>query len=150
MTQNEIFIRRCLELGRVALENGDAPVGSVIVKNGEIIAEAIESVRQLKDPSAHAELLAVRAACTKLSTLDLSDCALYTNVEPCWMCAYAIRQTRINLVCFSSKNERVGGINSKFPILLDENLKMPVPIIIAGILTAESDALLAEFEKSRK
>lgn len=150
MTQNEIFIRRCLDLGRIALENGDVPVGSVIVKDGEIIAEAIESVCQSKDPSAHAELLAVRAACSKLSTLDLTDCVLYTNVEPCWMCAYAIRQTGIKLVCFSSKNERVGSINSTFTVLLDENLKMPAPIVIAGILTAESDALLAEFEKSKK
>lgn len=150
MTRDEFFMRRCLELGRAALENGDAPVGSIVVKNGEIIAEAVESVRQSNDPTAHAETLAVRAACTRLAMLDLSGCDLYTNVEPCWMCAYAIRQARISHVCFGSGNERVGGANSKFAVLLDNNLKPPVPIVTTGILATESDAMLAEFEKRNR
>ena len=150
MTIDEQMMRRCLELGKLALENGDAPVGSLIVKNGEIIAEGIESVRAKNDPTDHAEIEAVRAACGKLETLDLSDCVLYTNVEPCWMCSYAIRQTQIGRVVFGSRNEKVGGFSSKFKVLRDENLKMPRPEIVADILREECEMLLTEFQNRRK
>ncbi len=150
MTNDENFMRRCLALGRIALGNGDAPVGSLIVKNDRIIAEGIESVKSKNDPTAHAETLAVRAVCEKLNTLDLSECVLYTNVEPCWMCSYAIRQTGISRVCFGSRNSKVGGINSKFAVLLDENLKPPKPSIKAEILPEECELLLAEFQNKEK
>lgn len=150
MSESEIFMRRCLELGRIAFANGDAPVGCLIVKNGETIAEAIESVKLKKDPTAHAETEAVRAACKKFKTLDLSDCALFTNVEPCWMCAYAIRQTQIKQVVFGSRNEKVGGFSSKFPVLLDKNLKLPLPEIYADVLSAGCDSLLHDFEEKKK
>ncbi len=150
MIRDEFFIQRCLELGRLALEKGDAPVGSIIVKDGAIIAEGIEAVKSKLDPTAHAEIEAVRVACEKLNTLDLSECVLYTNAEPCWMCAYAIRQTRISRVCFGSHNEKVGGVNSKFPVFSDDDLKPPVPVLTAGILAEECAALIAEFEERRK
>ena len=143
-------MRRCLELGRVAMTNGDAPVGSLIVRNGEIIAEGIEAVRLKKDPTAHAEIVAVRAACEKLDTLNLSDCSLYTNVEPCWMCAYTIRQTQIERVVFGIRNEKVGGFSSKFQILTDENLKLPLPKIVGNVLNQESELLLNEFQKIKE
>lgn len=120
---------RCFELGGIARESGDAPVGSLIVKNHEIVAEGAESVKLKLDPSAHAELEAVRRACSALKTLDLSGCTLYTNVEPCWMCSYAIRQTRISRVVVARRNESIGGISSDFKVLLDKNLKMPLPSI---------------------
>ncbi len=150
MTIDEQMMRRCLELGKLALDNGDAPVGSLIVKNGEIIAEGIESVKAKNDPTAHAEIEAVRAACGKLEMLDLSDCVLYTNVELCWMCSYAIRQTQIGRVVFGSRNEKVGGFSSKFKVLRDENLKMPPPEIVADILREECEMLLTEFQHRRK
>ncbi len=149
MTNDENFMRRCLELGRIALESGDSPVGSLIARNGAVIAEASEAVKRKKDPTAHAEIEAVRAACEKLKTLDLSDCVLYTNVEPCWMCAYAIKQTRIRRVVFGSRNEKVGGFSSKFQVLSDENLKLP-PEIAADILIEECNFLLGEFQKEKE
>ncbi len=96
MSDDEDFMRRCLELGRIALQRGDAPVGSLIVLNKRIIAEGIESVKSKNDPTAHAEIEALREACRTLETIDLSGGTLYTNVEPCWMCSYAIRQTQIS------------------------------------------------------
>lgn len=147
---DENLMRRCLELGRAALERGDAPVGAIIVRGGETVAKAVEAVKQINDPTAHAELLAVRRACEKLGTLDLSDSVLYTNVEPCWMCAYAIRQTKIKRVVFGSRNEQVGGYSSRFQVLLDENLKLPIPGIDHGVLRRECDSLLAEFERKVK
>lgn len=131
MKLDEQMMNRCLELANLAAESGEAAVGSIVVRNDEIIAEGIESVKLDNDPTAHAEIEAVRLACKKLHTLDLSECALYTNVEPCWMCSYAIRQTRIGRVVFGSRNTRIGGFSSKFQILADENLRMPVPNIDA-------------------
>lgn len=134
---DEYFMRRCLALGQTARSQGDAPVGSLVVCGGRIIAEGVESVKLKNDPTAHAELLAVRAACRQLQTLDLSNCVLYTNVEPCWMCSYAIRQTTLGGVFFGSRNDKIGGVSSKFAVLLDENLKMPKPLIKSGILLEE-------------
>ena len=150
MSNDEKFMRRCLELGRIAMANGDAPVGSLIARNGEIVAEGIEAVKSKKDPTAHAEIVAVRAACEKLQSLDLSDWSLYTNVEPCWMCSYAIRQTQIERVVFGVRNEKIGGFSSKFQVLTDENLKLPLPKIIGGVLGEESEFLFTEFQKIKE
>jgi len=149
MAGDDSFMWRCLKLGRIALGNGDAPVGSLIVFNGRVIAEGIESVKSKNDPTAHAEMLAVRAACRELQTLDLSGGVLYTNVEPCWMCSYAIRQTKIGKVVFGSRNVKTGGASSNFAVLLDENLKPPKPLIEAGVLPEECERLLAEFRKKK-
>mgnify|MGYP002787903581 CR=1 FL=1 len=130
MKFDEKMMSRCFELGKIPQENGDAAVGSVVVKNGEIIAEGIESVKLRHDPTAHAEIEAIRSACQNLNTLDLSECVLYTNVEPCWMCSYAIRQTKINRIVFAVRNEKIGGYSSRFQVLTDENLKMPLPEIV--------------------
>lgn len=132
MKLDQQMMRRCLELAKIAAENGDASVGSIIIKNGKIIAEGIERVKSQNDPTAHAEIEAVRFACRATKTLDLSECILYTNIEPCWMCSYAIRQTKICRIVFGSPNEKIGGFSSKFQILLDENLKMPFPEIICS------------------
>lgn len=148
MSNDEDFMRRCLKLGRIAMKNGDAPVGSLIVFNGQNIAEGIESVKSKNDPTAHAEIEAVREACRKLETLNLSGATLYTNVEPCWMCSYSIRQTQISRVVFGSRNEQIGGVTSEFSVLLNDNLKPPVPEIVAGILRVECDMILAN-EKFR-
>lgn len=120
---DEDLMRRCLELGRIATRKGDAPVGSLIVSDGRIIAEGIESVKSKNDPTAHAEIEAIREACRKLNRLDLSGATLYTNIEPCWMCSYAIRQTRIGKVVFGSRNVETGGASSKFVVLRHEKLK---------------------------
>jgi tRNA(adenine34) deaminase len=132
------------------LENRDAPVGSLIMRNGEIIAEGIESVKAKNDPTAHAEIVAIRAACDQLQTLDLSDYVLFTNVEPCWMCASAIRQTQIKRIVFGIRNEKIGGYSSKFQVLMSENLKLPLPDINGGILREESNLLLTKFQKTKE
>ena len=147
MTADEEMMRQCLDLARVALEKGDSPVGSLIVKNGRIVARGIEAVKARSDPTAHAEIEALRSACERLRTLDLSGSVLYTNVEPCWMCSYAIRQTQIARVVFGFRNEKVGGLSSKFRVLVDDALKSPLPEIEAEILHEESRLLLVEYRR---
>lgn len=144
MTTHEEWMHRCLDLGRLALAAGDAPVGTVIVKEGRCIAEGIEAVVAKHDPTAHAEIEAIRTACRQLNTLDLSDCVLYTNVEPCWMCAYAILETGIRHIYFGLRNTAVGGVSSKFAVLLDKTRAQPH--IDAELLVAECRALRQEFE----
>ncbi|HVE57987.1 MAG TPA: nucleoside deaminase [Pyrinomonadaceae bacterium] len=152
MKSDEDFMSRCLELGRAALAVGDAPVGTLIVIGGKIIAEGIEAVRAKNDPTAHAEIEAVRLACKKLNKLNLSGSTLYTNVEPCVMCAFAIRQTGIREVVFGLSNSDVGGATSKFPVLTDSDFpaKHDPPEIRAGVLRAECKQLLREFRALRK
>jgi tRNA(adenine34) deaminase len=152
MKNDEDFMRRCLELGKTSMANGDAPVGSLVVFGGKVIAEGIEAVRAKNDPTAHAEIEAVRLACKKSGALDLSGATLYTNVEPCVMCAFAIRQTGIRTVIFGLSNSDVGGATSKFPVLTDSGFpaKHNPPEIRAGILRAECEHLLREFRELRK
>ena len=151
MANDENLMRRCLELGRIALGSGDAPVGSLILFGGKILAEGVESVKSNYDPAAHAEILAVRSACEKLQTLDLSGAVLYTNVEPCVMCAFAIRQTGISTIIFGLSNARVGGANSIFAVLTNPAFpaKFAPPEIRTGILSAECEKLWQEFQARR-
>lgn len=151
MKNDEDFMRHCLELGRIALIAGEAPVGSLIVIGGNIIAEGRESVKTKTDPTAHAEIEVVRLACKKLGALDLRNATLYTNVEPCVMCAFAIRQTGIRQVIFGLSNLQIGGATSKYPILTDSNFpsKHAPPEIFAGVLLAECENLLREFQELR-
>jgi tRNA(adenine34) deaminase len=150
MMTDEEMMRQCLDLARVALGQGDSPVGSLIVQDGRVVAQGIEAVKAKSDPTAHAEVEALRAVCEGLRTLDLSGCVLYTNVEPCWMCSYAIRQTRIARVVFGLRNEKVGGLSSKFRVLVDDALKLPLPEIEAEILHEECRLLLIEFQRGNQ
>jgi len=116
------WMRRCLEVAEEARTGGDAPVGAVIVRNDELIAEAFEAVVSRQDGTAHAEMIAIRRACRALGTMDLSGSTLYTNVEPCWMCSFAIRETGIGQVVIGVPVEDIGGVTSRYPILSDSGV----------------------------
>lgn len=92
------------------------------MRGQELIAEAAERVHTDQDVTAHAELLAIRHACQVLGTTNLSGCTLYTNVEPCWMCAFAIRETQISRVVIDKPIEGIGGVTSRYPILTDSEV----------------------------
>jgi tRNA(adenine34) deaminase len=116
-TPYEIWMRRCLALAWEARSTGESPVGAVIVRDGRILAEASEHVKMPFDVTGHAELIAIRDACRILGTMDLPHCTLYTNVEPCWMCSFAIRETGISQVVIGAPIAEIGGATSGFPIL---------------------------------
>lgn len=120
---DRVFMDRCYELADEAKLAGESPVGTVIVRAGEVIAEAAEAVLAPPDPSGHAELLAIKEACTRLGTNDLSDCTLYTNVEPCFMCGYVVRATRISRVVMARDCGEIGSVQSRYPFLLDDEFE---------------------------
>lgn len=129
-------MRRCIDLAQRARERGDAPVGAVVTREDRLVAEGIETVTSGRDVAGHAELNAIRAACSALGTLDLSGCVLYTTTEPCFLCSYAIREARIGRVVFGAAVEGVGGVTSRHPILSDPDIVgwPPPPAIIGNFL----------------
>ena len=90
--------------------------------DGAVVAEASELVKSEQDISAHAELVAIRMACKTLSLMNLTGCTLITNVEPCWMCSYAIREAGITSLLIGRPIEDIGGVTSRFPILADTRI----------------------------
>lgn len=137
------FMRRCIALAELARKTGDFPVGALIVRDSRVISEATEAIRANFDIAAHAETLAIRRACTILRSFDLSGCTLYTTAEPCWMCSYAVRQTRIGQLVVGTAVPNVGGISSKYPLLTDSEISCwpPAPNVLFGILGEECERL---------
>jgi tRNA(adenine34) deaminase len=139
-------MRRCIELARHAIATGDAPVGSLIVDGGEVIAEGVEAVRARHDPTAHAEMEALRSASARRRSRDLSGCTLYTSVEPCIMCAYAIRLARIGLVvCGARGGDEEQAING-YIVLTDARVapNRPPPLVIRDVLAEACASVRAQ------
>lgn len=136
-------MRRCLALAEEARAGGDIPVGALVVSGARVVGEGVEGVRARCDPSAHAELDALRWACRRLGTHDLSGATLYTTAEPCLMCSYAVRQTRISLVVVGAPVPFVGGATSTYPILSDAAFRVwdEPPTLIWGVLREACEAL---------
>lgn len=136
-----------MRLARIAREQGDTPVGSVVVCNGRVVGKGIEAVRTENDLAAHAEVRAVQDACRRLSTLDLAECTLFTTVEPCFMCSFVIRGAHISRVVIGRTVPHIGGISSKYPILVDPNIPgwPQPPLVETGLLEEECSGLRARW-----
>lgn len=145
MTDAEKYMWRCLELAQMAKDNGKTAVGSLLVRDGQIIAEGIEGEDRLPLVMSHAENIAVLKAIEKLQTRDLSDCVLYTTVEPCFMCAYLIRQMKIGKVIYGTETP-AGGHSSPFPILTTDQIPswLYQPEVIAGVLRKECEEMVGK------
>ncbi len=135
----EGWMRRCIELATIAKLRGDSPVGSVIVKDGEVVGEGIEGGKTHRDITFHAEIEAVRNATARLGTADLSDCFLVTTHEPCIMCSYVIRHHKLALIVVGMTTGEIGGYSSALPVLLDRTISRwgTPPEIIDGVLEQE-------------
>ncbi|HKL33780.1 MAG TPA: nucleoside deaminase [Tangfeifania sp.] len=106
------FMRRAIELAESGMEKGHGgPFGAVVVKDGQIVGEGYNSVIRSNDPTAHAEILAIRKACEKLGTFELNDCIIYTSCEPCPMCLGAIYWARIEKVVYACTKEDAAQIS---------------------------------------
>ena len=140
-------MERCLELARAAAARGNQPYGSVIVMDGRIVAEGENSIVTEVDPTAHAEIVAIRRACRSLGRIDLSGGTVYASGEPCWTCSSAIRGARLSRVVFAAPSLwATGGYSSAFPILRVDGIAgtAPPPEVVVGVLGDRARALFAE------
>ncbi len=140
---------RALELAREAEEAGEIPVGCVIVVEGEIIGQGRNSPIDLLDPTAHAEMLALRQASIAAANYRLTEATLYATLEPCPMCAGALVAARVRTLVFGARDLRFGGVRSKFQIADSPLLNHRVEIV-EGVLGAESTAMLQRFFKDKR
>ena len=145
MTDHEKYMRRALELARIAFDRGETPVGAVIVRNGEIVSEGINGREFGKNALYHAEISAINSACKKLGGWRLCECDLYVTLEPCPMCAGAIINARIKNVYFGAYDTKAGSFGSI--INLSEFPYNHKPYIVGGILEEECSGILSEFFK---
>jgi tRNA(adenine34) deaminase len=146
---HEKWMRCALELAREAEEAGEVPVGCVVVAQGEILGQARNSPIGLLDPTAHAEMLALRQASIACGNYRLSGATLYCTLEPCPMCAGALVAARIRTLVFGARDLRFGGVRSKFRIADSPLLNHQVEIV-EGVLGAESTAMLQRFFNTRR
>jgi tRNA(adenine34) deaminase len=140
---------RALELAREAERAGEVPVGAVIVKNGEIVAEGWNRPIRSNDPSAHAEMVAIRAAGQKLNTYRLLDTTLYVTLEPCAMCAGAMVHARVKRLVFAATDPRAGAAGSVFNVVNHEALNHRIESD-SGVLADECSAMLRGFFLARR
>jgi tRNA(adenine34) deaminase len=126
------------------VEHGDVPVGAAIVRDDEIIAVASNRTVRDQDPTAHAELLAIREAARRLRSWRLDDCTLYVTLEPCAMCAGAIVLARMRMLVFGAFDEKAGMAGSVADIVRHPRLNHR-PEVVSGVLAAESAELLKNF-----
>ena len=137
------YMARALELGRQAMEEGEVPVGCVIVKDGVVVGEGRNRRETARTALGHAEIEAIADACRTLGGWRLRDCTLYVTLEPCPMCAGAIVNARIPVVCYGAKDDKAGCCGSVLN-LFEERFNHH-PRIYGGLMEAECTALLQSF-----
>ncbi|MDD4516184.1 nucleoside deaminase [Massilibacteroides sp.] len=141
---DDYFMKQALAEARLAAEEGEVPVGAVIVCNDRIIARAHNQTERLNDPTAHAEMLAITAATGVLGAKYLSDCKLYVTVEPCVMCAGAIGWSQIGTIIYGASDEK-RGFSTYAPLAMH-----PKAVIKSGVLEQECAGEMTVFFKKRR
>jgi tRNA(Arg) A34 adenosine deaminase TadA len=143
------FMPRALALARAAADAGEVPIGAVVVKDGQVIAEAHNSPRADHDPTAHAEILAIRRAAHALGDERLTGCELWVTLEPCAMCAGAIAHARIARLYYAASDPKGGAVEHGARVF-DQPQCLNRPDIYTGIGEAESAELLRGFFRTRR
>jgi tRNA(adenine34) deaminase len=149
VTDDEDWMRAALAEAARALEHDDVPVGAVVVHDGEVVGAGHNARELLQDPTAHAEMLALREAAAALGSWRLLDTVLYVTLEPCAQCAGAIVLGRVPRVVYGTPDPKAGAAGSVLDILGEPRLNHR-PAVIAGVLADECAALLVEFFRSRR
>ncbi|HRT70980.1 MAG TPA: tRNA adenosine(34) deaminase TadA [Syntrophales bacterium] len=149
MMNDERFMRMALGEAEKALLAGEVPVGAVVVADGEVLAAAHNSTITLNDPSAHAEILAIRRAGERLKNYRLPGTTLYVTLEPCIMCAAAILQARMARVVFGADDPKNGGVSSLYRILADRRLNHQADAL-GGVLREACGEILSRFFREKR
>ena len=145
---DHIYMSEALKEARKAFEADEVPVGAVIVHKGRVIARAHNQIKLLKDPTAHAEMIAITQAAACLANERLPAVTLYVTIEPCLMCAGALVLARVERVCFGAPDPKTGAFGSVFDV---NKKRLNHKISVAkGVLKEESSLLLKEFFKKKR
>jgi len=138
MDKDEYYMQMALQQARLALEEGEIPVGAVVVCRDRLVAKARNQTERLNDSTAHAEMLALTAAMNALGAKYLNDCSLYVTLEPCHMCAGAAYWSKIGRIVYAADDEQRGYAHLHCPL-------HPKTTVVRGVLKAEAEALLKQF-----
>ena len=149
MHPDDAWMREALALAAEAARAGDVPVGAVVIADGRMVGRAANRTVRDQDPTAHAEVLAVREAARTLGRWRLDDCTLYVTLEPCAMCAGALVLGRLRRVVFGAWDPKAGMVGSVGDLLRNPRLNHR-PEVKGGLLADESGAILTEFFRARR
>jgi tRNA(adenine34) deaminase len=147
--EHEPFMQLALAEAQQAMRENEAPIGAVIVHQGRVVAAAHNQREQLRDPTAHAEMIAITQAAESLQSWRLEDCALYVTLEPCPMCAGAIVQARIPTVVYAAADPKAGAVRSLYQLLSDPRLNHRCEIV-AGVLAGPCGEILTQFFQAQR
>jgi|SRR3989338_1564628 len=146
---DEIYMSEALKEAVEAFEKDEVPVGAVIVHDGRIIARAHNQIVMLKDPTAHAEMIAITQAAAHLKSERLLDCSMYATIEPCSMCAGALILARVKRIIYGAKDPKTGACGSVFKIANGKKLNHRIKVT-GGVFEKDCGALLTEFFKKQR
>ena len=146
---HERFMGMALREAEVAVEEGEVPVGAVIVRDGEVIGKAHNQREMLRDPTAHAEMIAITQAAAALEAWRLAETVLYVTLEPCVMCAGAIVLARVPLLVFGASDPKAGACGTLFDIPGDGRLNHRAAVV-GGVLAEECGAILSAFFRKKR
>jgi tRNA(adenine34) deaminase len=149
MKTHERWMREALRAGRDAQARDEVPIGACVVIGEELVAVAGNRTRTDCDPTAHAEIVALRDAARKIGNYRLSEAAVYSTIEPCAMCAGALIQARAGLLVYGAPDERAGAVHTHFQICSSDQLNHRVEVI-KGVLESECRELMQEFFTARR
>ena len=147
--QDEQFMRAAIVAAKIAEENGDVPIGAVIVHQNKIIARAYNQRQQLQDPTAHAEIIALTQAAAALESWRLNGCTMYVTLEPCPMCAGALVNSRIDRLVYGCDDPKAGACGSLYNIVQDERLNHRLEVT-TGVLQEQCRQQLQGFFARRR
>lgn len=149
MTLDEKYMQAALKEAAKASELDEVPIGAVIVFNGKIIAKAHNLREKSNDPTAHAEVIAVRKACKKLNSWRLEGATIYVTIEPCSMCAGTLLQCRISRIVYGAKDPKGGAIESSLKLFESKNINHH-PTILGGVLESDCSAIISNYFRNKR
>lgn len=147
--QHHRFMTAAIQQATIAADNGDVPVGAVIVYQNQIIAKGCNQRDMLKDSTAHAEIIALTAACEYIGDWRLNNCTIYVTLEPCPMCAGALVLARLNKLVYGCDDPKAGACGTLYNIVQDDRLNHRMEVV-KGVLTEQCSSLLTEFFQNRR
>ena len=147
MNTDKQYMELAIKEAKKALGIGEVPIGAIVIYNGEIVGRGYNLKEELQDPTAHAEMIAIREAAQNLGSWRLPDCELYVTLEPCPMCIGAMIQARIKRLVYGAADEKGGATGSLYNLADDERFNHQIEVK-SGVLAEESSQMLKEFFRS--